>query len=69
MIFLKKPDGVGEWDGYPMPDVPPNRKPLSKEEEEKVGAELRENIRKLVKKSKIKKEPLYEKSDEQRKIG
>lgn len=43
---MKKPEGVGEWDGYPMPDIPPNRKPLSKEEEERISAQLRENVRK-----------------------
>lgn len=66
---MKKPEGVGEWDGYPMPDIPPDRKPLSKEEEERIGAELRKNIRKIVEKAGFKKEPLYEKTDEHRKIG
>lgn len=43
---MKKPEGVGEWDGYPMPDVPANRKPLSKEEEDKIIAELHKRIEK-----------------------
>lgn len=43
---MKKPEGVGEWDGYPMPDVPPDRKPLSKEEEDRILAEMHERIRK-----------------------
>lgn len=43
---MKKPEGVGEWDGYPMPDVPPDRKPLSKEEEDRILEELHERIRK-----------------------
>ena len=66
---MKKPEGVGEWDGYPMPDIPPDRKPLSKEEEERTGAELKENIRKIIEKSGVRKEPLYEKNDKHRKIG
>lgn len=41
---MKKPYGVEEWDGYPMPEVPKDRKPLTKEEEERIGAELRANI-------------------------
>lgn len=41
---MKKPFGVEEWDGYPMPEVPKNRKPLTKEEEERIGAELRANV-------------------------
>lgn len=66
---MKKPDGVGEWDGYPMPDVPPDRKPLSKEEEEKIGAELRENIRKILKDCPIRKDPLHKEINKQRKIS
>lgn len=63
---MRKPDGIGEWDGYPSVSVPADRKPLSKEEEERIGAELRENIRELLRTSKIRKETL---TDEQRKIG
>lgn len=43
---MKKPYGVGEWDGYPMPDIPPNREPLSKEEEDKLIAELHRRAKK-----------------------
>lgn len=43
---MKKPIGVGEWDGYPMPNVPPDRKPLSKEEEDKIIVELRKRAEK-----------------------
>lgn len=65
---MMKPPGMDEWDP-PMPKVPKDRKPLTKEEEEKIGAELRENIRKIVEKSGFRKEPLYEKNDKNRKIG
>lgn len=41
---MKKPYGVEEWDGYPMPEVPKDRKPLTKEEEKRIGEELRANI-------------------------
>lgn len=43
---MKKPKGVGEWDGYPMPNVPKERKPLPKEEEDRIIAEMHERIRK-----------------------
>lgn len=46
---MKKPYGVEEWDGYPMPEVPKDRKPLTKEEEERIGEELRANILRDVK--------------------
>ena len=38
---MYKPEDVHEFDGYPMPNIPNNRKPLSKEEEEKLLEELR----------------------------
>lgn len=41
---MKKPYGVEEWDGYPLPEAPKDRKPLTKEEEERIGAELRARI-------------------------
>lgn len=41
---MKKPYGVEEWDGYPMPNVPPDRKPLSKEEEDRILDEMRSRI-------------------------
>lgn len=41
---MKKPYGVEEWDGYTMPEVPKDRKPLTKEEEARIGEELRANI-------------------------
>ena len=66
---MGKPYGMAEYDGYPSVSVPKDRKPLSKEEEEKIGTELRENIRKILKDSPIKKDPLYKKADKQRKIG
>ncbi len=43
---MKKPEGVGEWDGYPMPNIPPNRKPLTKEEEDKIIEELHRRTQK-----------------------
>lgn len=43
---MKKPVGTEEFDGYPMPNVPPNRKPLSKEEEDKIIVELRKRAEK-----------------------
>lgn len=66
---MSKPYGMDEYDGYPMPEVPKNRKPLSKEEEERIGAELRKNIREILKTSPLRKEPLYRRTNEQRKIG
>ncbi|MCM1168217.1 MAG: hypothetical protein NC401_19705 [Ruminococcus sp.] len=36
---MKKPYGVEEFDGYPMPKVPRDRKPLPKETEDKMIAE------------------------------
>lgn len=42
---MKKPEGVGEWDGYPSVGVPANRKPLPKEEEDRLIAEMHERIR------------------------
>lgn len=41
---MKKPEGVGEWDGYPSVSVPANRKPLSKEDEERILAEMDDRI-------------------------
>lgn len=67
MIFTKKPDGIAEWDGYQSESVSPNRKPLSKEEEDKIAAELRENVRKILKNATIRKEPLYKKKLKHRK--
>ena len=62
---MKKPYGVGEWDGYPMADIPPNRKPLSKEEEERIGAQLRENVLKHAKITRV----VKEEQEPNRKIG
>lgn len=45
VIHMKKPIGVEEFDGYPMPDIPSDRKPLPKEEEDKIIAETIERIR------------------------
>lgn len=47
-IFMKKPEGVGEWDGYPGGNIPANRKPLPKEEEDKLIAEMHERIKKRI---------------------
>lgn len=68
---MGKPHGMAEWDGYPMPNVPKDRKPLSKEEEKKIGAELKANIRKRLEESPPKKtEPLYKRLlSERRKVG
>lgn len=66
---MGKPFGMAEYDGYPMPDVPLDRKPLSKEEEERISAELKESIREVLKNSAIRKDPLYKRINEQRKIG
>lgn len=45
---MKKPEGVGEWDGYPSVSIPANRKPLPKEEEDKLIAEMHERIKKRI---------------------
>lgn len=66
---MGKPFGMAEYDGYPMPSVSPNRKPLSKEEEDKMCAELREKAREIAKDAKIRKEPLYKNAKKQRKVG
>ncbi len=44
---MKKPYGVEEWDGYPMPDVLSNRKPLPKDEEDKILDEMRKRLEKI----------------------
>ncbi len=36
VVSMRKPDGVEEFDGYPMPNVPPDRKSLSKGEEDRI---------------------------------
>lgn len=56
---MKKPEGVGEWDGYPSVSVPANRKPLSKEEEERILAEMDARITAR----------LEEKMNKERKVG
>ena len=43
---MGRPGNVYEYDAYPMPNVPRDRKPLSKEEEDKLIEELHERIRK-----------------------
>lgn len=43
---MKKPIGAEEFDGYPMPNVPKDRKPLPKEEEDRILAETRARITK-----------------------
>ena len=43
---MKKPIGAEEFDGYSMLYVPQNRKPLSKEEEDKIIVELRKRAEK-----------------------
>lgn len=43
---MQKPYGAGEYDGYPMPNIPPDKKPLTKEEEDKIIKEMHERIRK-----------------------
>lgn len=43
---MKKPYNAEEWDGYPMPDIPSNRAPLSKEEEDKLITELHKRAQK-----------------------
>lgn len=40
---MRKPEGVGEWDGYPSANVPADRKTLSKEEE-RILAEMDDRI-------------------------
>ncbi len=47
---MKKPEGVGEWDGYPMPNISPNKKPLTKEEEDKIIEELHRRAQKRLSK-------------------
>lgn len=42
---MTKPYGMQEFDGYPMPNVPKDRKPLSKEEEDKILDEMEARIR------------------------
>lgn len=51
---MKKPKGVGEWDGYPSVDVPSNRKPLPKEDEDKLIAEMLERIKKRIAEQEVK---------------
>lgn len=63
---MKKPYGVEEFDGYPMPKIPKNRKPLTKEEEVRIGAELMANILKNVKITKV---IANEQAEENRKIS
>lgn len=46
---MKKPYGVEEFDGYPMPKVQSNRTPLTKEEEDKISAKLRADVLKAAK--------------------
>lgn len=57
---MNKPYGVEEFDGYPMPNVPRDRKPLSKEEEDKILAEMHERIKKRM---------AAQEAERQRKIG
>ncbi len=66
---MGKPIGMAEYDGYPSVGVPKDRKPLSKDEEEKIGMELRENIRRLAKETTIRKEPLHRTAFSKREIG
>lgn len=42
---MKKPYGIEEWDGYPMPEVHKDRKPLTEEEEERIREQLKENLK------------------------
>lgn len=45
---MKKPYGVEEFDGYPMPKVPKDRPPLPKETEDKMVAEAIERLDKKI---------------------
>ncbi len=45
---MRKPDGVEEFDGYPMPSIPPGRKPLPKEEEDRILQEIHERNREIL---------------------
>lgn len=63
---MMKPHGMDEWDP-PMPKVPKDCKPLTKEEEEKIGAELKENVLKHAKITRVVKEE--QEPDKHRKIG
>lgn len=43
-----KPNGVEEFDGYPMTPPPKDQPPLTKEEEDKIIAEAKERIYKEI---------------------
>ena len=42
---MLKPYGMDEFDGYPMPNVPRDRKPIPKDEEDKIIAEMVERLK------------------------
>lgn len=44
---MGRPDNVYEYDAYPMPNIPSDRKPLTKEEEDKLVSEMKDRIKKL----------------------
>lgn len=44
---MKKPDEYCEFDGYDFPDIPVNTKPLTKEEEDRLMAEVITRVKKL----------------------
>lgn len=44
---MSRPGNVYEYDDYPMINVPKDRKPLPKEEEDKIMAKTIERVRQL----------------------
>lgn len=44
---MKKPDNVHEFDGYTFPEIPKNPNPITKEEEDRLIAEMIERVKKL----------------------
>lgn len=42
-----KPYGASEFDGYPSANIPKDRKPLPKEEEDKIIEEMKRRIREI----------------------
>lgn len=44
---MKKPDNVYEFDGYSFPDIPKNPNPITKEEEDRLIAEMIERVKKI----------------------
>lgn len=44
---MERPGNVYEYDAYPSGNIPADRKPLPKEEEDRLIAEMKEKIRNI----------------------